>query len=167
MKRLQAAASASTGRSLAATETDSRKRETGIRLPLRRRREGGERDEQVGLRSRAFRQTTGGRLRRSAVTKYRRLIKASLSAESPGAEEFGKLGPPVLQRPPGVLLNLEGKHVWVNPRDSRAGEGHQGAADHDEVQDVPQVSEIGAGVEQQAQVDHLRGERERHQNQSD
>jgi len=38
---------------------------------------------------------------------------------------------------------------------SRAGEGHQGPADHDEVQNVPQVTEISSGVEQQSQVDHL------------
>ncbi|TNN59705.1 hypothetical protein EYF80_030076 [Liparis tanakae] len=37
----------------------------------------------------------------------------------------------------------------------RRSEGHQGSADHDEVQNVPQVTEVSPGVEQQSQVDHL------------
>lgn len=39
--------------------------------------------------------------------------------------------------------------------DLRAGEGHQGPTDHNEVKNVPQVAEIRAGVEEQAQVNHL------------
>lgn len=38
---------------------------------------------------------------------------------------------------------------------SREGKGHQCSADHDEIQDVPQVPEIGALVKNQPQVDHL------------
>lgn len=34
--------------------------------------------------------------------------------------------------------------------DSRAGEGHQGSTDHDEVKDVPQVTEIRARVKEEA-----------------
>ena len=44
----------------------------------------------------------------------------------------------------------------MDPEDLRAGEGHQSSADHDEVQDVPQISEVGAVMEDQTLVDHLR-----------
>lgn len=37
----------------------------------------------------------------------------------------------------------------------REGKSHQGPTDHNEVQDVPQVTEVGARVEQQPQVNHL------------
>lgn len=37
----------------------------------------------------------------------------------------------------------------------REGKSHQGPTDHNEVQDIPQVTEVGAGVEQQPQVNHL------------
>lgn len=53
----------------------------------------------------------------------------------------------------------------------REGEGHQSTTNHYKVQDVPQVTEIGALVQHQAQIHHLRerwggeneeeGERER------
>lgn len=39
----------------------------------------------------------------------------------------------------------------------REGKSHQGPTDHNEVEDIPQVTEIGARVEQQPQVDHLQG----------
>jgi len=39
--------------------------------------------------------------------------------------------------------------------DSRQSEGDQRPHHHDEVQDVPQVSEVGAVVEDEALVDHL------------
>lgn len=42
--------------------------------------------------------------------------------------------------------------------DLRAGEGHQSSADHDEVQDVPQVTEIRTRVEEQSQVNHLQAQ---------
>lgn len=37
----------------------------------------------------------------------------------------------------------------------REGKGHQGPTDHNEVQDIPQVTEVGARVQQQPQVNHL------------
>lgn len=37
----------------------------------------------------------------------------------------------------------------------REGKSHQGPTDHNEVQDIPQVTEVGARVEQQPQVNHL------------
>lgn len=43
--------------------------------------------------------------------------------------------------------------------DSRAGKGHQSSADHDEVQNIPQVTEIRARVEKQSQVNHLESQR--------
>lgn len=53
-------------------------------------------------------------------------------------------------------------HVHCQPEleleekeDLRAGKGHQSAADHNEVQDVPQITKIRARVEEQSQVDHL------------
>lgn len=39
--------------------------------------------------------------------------------------------------------------------DLRAGKGHQSSADHNEVQDIPQITKIRARVEEQSQVDHL------------
>lgn len=42
--------------------------------------------------------------------------------------------------------------------DLREGKGHQGPTDHYEVQNVPQVTEIGPLMQYEAQVDHLRGE---------
>lgn len=55
------------------------------------------------------------------------------------------------------------KHPWamssVNSlqlqKNSRAGEGHQSSADHNEVQNIPEVTKVRAGVEQQSQVNHL------------
>lgn len=42
--------------------------------------------------------------------------------------------------------------------DLREGEGHQGPTDHYEVQNVPEVTEIGPLMQDKAQVDHLEGE---------
>lgn len=39
--------------------------------------------------------------------------------------------------------------------DSRQGEGNQSSHHHDEVQDVPHVSEVGAVVQNETLVDHL------------
>lgn len=41
--------------------------------------------------------------------------------------------------------------------DSRQGEGNQSSHHHDEVQDVPHVSEVGAIVQNETLVDHLEG----------
>lgn len=41
----------------------------------------------------------------------------------------------------------------------REGKGHQSPTDHYEVQDVPEVAEVGTLVQHEAQVDHLCGER--------
>lgn len=37
----------------------------------------------------------------------------------------------------------------------RECECHQSSTDHNEVQNIPQVSEVRAGVQQQAQIHHL------------
>lgn len=42
--------------------------------------------------------------------------------------------------------------------DLREGEGHQGPTDHYEVQNVPEVTEVGPLMQDKAQVDHLEGE---------
>lgn len=47
----------------------------------------------------------------------------------------------------------------VPPGHSREGKGHQRPADHDEIQNVPQVPEIGTLVKHQPQIHHLRGQR--------
>lgn len=39
--------------------------------------------------------------------------------------------------------------------DLRAGKGNQSTADHNEVQNVPQVTKIRTRMEEQSQVDHL------------
>lgn len=39
----------------------------------------------------------------------------------------------------------------------REGKCHQGPTDHDEVQNVPQVPEVGPRVQQQSQINHLQG----------
>lgn len=43
--------------------------------------------------------------------------------------------------------------------DLRAGKGHQGSADHNEVQNVPQVTEVSARMEEQSQVNHLESQK--------
>lgn len=45
-------------------------------------------------------------------------------------------------------------------RDLREGKGHQGPTDHYEVQNVPEVAEVGTLVQDEPQVDHLRGRRD-------
>lgn len=42
--------------------------------------------------------------------------------------------------------------------DLRAGKGHQSSTDHNEVQNVPQVPKIRAGVEEQSQINHLQSQ---------
>lgn len=37
----------------------------------------------------------------------------------------------------------------------RKGEGHKSPTDHNKIQDVPEVTEIGARVQDQSQVNHL------------
>lgn len=46
----------------------------------------------------------------------------------------------------------------------RAGEGHQSSADHNEVQNIPQVTKIRARVEEQSQVNHLQSQNKQEQN---
>lgn len=53
----------------------------------------------------------------------------------------------------GVLPGTPPPHP--GPWDLREGKGHQGPADHDEVQDVPEVTEVGTLVQDEPQVDHL------------
>lgn len=48
--------------------------------------------------------------------------------------------------------------------DLRAGEGHQSSADHNEVQNIPQVTKIRARVEEQSQVNHLQSQNKQEQN---
>lgn len=46
----------------------------------------------------------------------------------------------------------------------RAGEGHKSSADHNEVQNIPQVTKIRARVEEQSQVNHLQSQNKQEQN---
>lgn len=43
--------------------------------------------------------------------------------------------------------------------DLREGKGYQGPTDHYEVQNVPEVTEVGPLMQDKAQVDHLEGEK--------
>lgn len=43
--------------------------------------------------------------------------------------------------------------------DLREGKGHQGPTDHYEVENVPEVTEVGTLVQDEPQVDHLRREK--------
>lgn len=45
--------------------------------------------------------------------------------------------------------------------DLREGKGHQGPTDHYEVENVPEVTEVGTLVQDKPQVDHLRRKRQR------
>lgn len=44
--------------------------------------------------------------------------------------------------------------------DLREGKGHQGPTDHYEVENVPEVTEVGTLVQDEPQVDHLRRKRQ-------
>lgn len=68
----------------------------------------------------------------------------------------------------GPVATPRGRILPPQPRQSpkddghlRQGESHQRSHHHDEVQDVPEVSEVGAVLQDQALVDHLGGEKSR------
>lgn len=52
------------------------------------------------------------------------------------------------------------RQVKTSRRDLREGKGHQGPTDHYEVENVPEVSEVGTLVQDEPQVNHLWGRRD-------
>lgn len=52
------------------------------------------------------------------------------------------------------------RQVKASRRDLREGKGHQGPTDHYEVENVPEVSEVGTLVQDEPQVNHLWGRRD-------
>lgn len=51
------------------------------------------------------------------------------------------------------------RQVEAPRRDLREGKGHQGPTDHYEVKNVPEVAEVGTLVQDEPQVNHLRGQK--------
>lgn len=67
-------------------------------------------------------------------------------------------GDPLLPEPhthhsPAMAAQPDPGQTWY----LREGKCHQGPTDHDEVQNIPQVPEVGPRVQQKSQINHLQG----------
>lgn len=58
----------------------------------------------------------------------------------------------------------EKRQVEASRGDLREGKGYQGPTDHYEVENIPEVTEVGTLMQDEPQVDHLWGRREGAQN---